>query len=434
MLISVIQPVDTWGWVCLALSVLLLGVSAFVSMSETAFFALSPSDKETLQESDNKRDKVALELLQKPQQLLATLLITNNFVNIAITLLLAYFTSTAFNFGASQLLEFLVETIIITFLLLLFGEITPKVYATLQPLRIVRSASHTIRALSKVLFPFSFLLTKSTSLVEHRMEHRQRSGMSMDELSQAVELTEIGTEEEKDILEGITTFGNRQASDIMHSRLDMVDIDIHQDFRQLMQVIIQSGYSRIPVYTGTSDNIKGIIYSKDLLPHLDKPRNFRWQTLIRPAYFVPESKKLDDLLAEFQENKVHLAIVVDEYGGTAGLVTLEDILEEIVGEISDEYDEEEKQYSRVADNVWLFEGKTLLNDFYKILDIEETALEEISSEVETLAGLVLEIKGDFPKRGEVITYRNFDFEIVALDKRRIKTIKVTLKETNNDEE
>ena len=199
-----------------------------------------------------------------------------------------------------------------------------------------------------------------------------------------------------------------------------------------MQVIISSGYSRIPVYAGTSDKIKGIIYSKDLLPHLDKPRNFRWQTLIRPAFFVPESKKLDDLLAEFQEHKVHLAIVVDEYGGTAGLVTLEDILEEIVGEISDEYDEEEKQYQQLSDNVWLFEGKTLLNDFYKILDIDETDFEDVSAEVETLAGLVLELKGDFPKRGETVTHDNYDFEIVALDKRRIKTIKVTVKEIKSE--
>lgn len=414
-----------WGWVALALSLLLLVVSGFVSMSETAFFSLSPTDKETLKDSDSHRDKIVVLLLAKPQQLLATLLITNNFVNIAITLLLAYFTSSAFNFGGSQLFEFLVETVIITFLLLLFGEITPKVYATIVPLKIVRFAGGTIQVLSKLLYPLSFILTRSTSLVEHRIEHRQRGAMSMDELSQAVELTEIGTEEEKVILEGVTTFGNRQVSDIMRPRMDIVDIDIRQDFHQLMQVIISSGYSRIPVYAGTSDRMRGVIYSKDLLPHLDKPRNFRWQTLMRPAYFVPESKKLDDLLAEFQEHKVHLAIVVDEYGGTAGLVTLEDILEEVVGDISDEYDEEEKQYTRLADNVWQFEGKTLLNDFYKILDIEESDFEDVATEVETLAGLVLELRGDFPKRGEVVSHGGCDFEIVALEKRRIKTIKVT---------
>ncbi|MBQ9705421.1 MAG: gliding motility-associated protein GldE [Paludibacteraceae bacterium] len=412
-------------WIALVLAVLLLGCSAFVSMSETAFFSLSPADLETLRQEENRRDRLVLRLLEKPQQLLATILVANNFVNIVITLLLAYTTSELFSFGSSKIIEFIVETVLITFLLLLFGEITPKIYATVEPLRISRFACGTLIFLEKLLYPVAILLVKSTSLVEHRMEHHG-ANLSMDELSQAVELTQIATEEEKDILEGITKFGNRQASDIMRPRLDIVDVDIRRNFKDVLHTVISSGYSRIPVYAGTSDKIKGILYSKDLLPHLDKPQNFRWQTLIRPAYFVPESKHRDDLLQEFQENKVHLAIVVDEYGGTAGLVTLEDILEEIVGEISDEYDEEEKQYTRLADNVFLFEGKTLLNDFYKIMDVDEEEFEKVSGEIETLAGLVLELKGDFPKRGEVVIYDRFEFEIVAMEKRRIKSIKVTV--------
>lgn len=421
-------PVPSTAYISLALGVLLLCVSAYVSSSETAFFSLSPQDLETLKEGTGKRDALALRLLESPQRLLATILITNNFVNIVITLLLAYFTSSIFNFGASPVLEFVVQTVLITFLLLLFGEITPKVYATVQPLLIVRFTCGGLYLLNTLLYPFATLLVKSTSIVENRMDHMQHSNISMDELSQAVELTDLATEEEKDILEGITKFGSQEVSDVMRSRLDIVDVDIKAPYKELLQIIIDSGYSRIPVYAGTSDTIKGIIYSKDLIPHLDKPANFRWQTLIRPAYFVPESKKLDDLLTEFQEHKVHLAIVVDEYGGTAGLVTLEDILEEIVGEISDEYDDEERLYTKLSDNSYLLEGKILLNDFYKALDIDEEEFNGMDTEAETLAGLLLELKGDFPKRGEKIRYANFEFEVVALDKRRIKTIKLTIHE------
>lgn len=432
LLSILITPIPVSAWVALALGILLLCCSAYISSSETAFFSLTPDDKQTLEDSEDHRSKQVQRLLEKPQQLLATILIANNFINIIITLLLAYFTSQVFDFGATKWLEFLVETVVITFLLLLFGEITPKVYATLQPLKIARFSSTGLIVLNHILYPLSLILMKSTSIVENRMEHHQHGNISMDELSQAVELTDIATEEEKDILEGITKFGNIQVSDIMHPRIDIVDVDIKSNYAELLQVITKSGYSRIPVYAGTNDTIKGIIYSKDLIPHLDKPQNFRWQTLIRPAYFVPESKKLDDLLSEFQENKVHLAIVVDEYGGTSGLVTLEDILEEIVGEISDEYDEEEKQYTRIADNVYLFEGKTLLNDFYKIFDIDPDDFSKIDSEVETMAGLVLELKGDMPKRGDVVSYANYEFEVVALEKRRIKTIKLTIKDETKD--
>jgi len=415
------------AWIALAAGILLLFVSAYMSMSETAFFSLTPTQIDELKKSDTKRDRMVLDLLKKPQRLLATILVGNNFVNIIITLLFAYATAAAIPDHIAPVWVFLIETVLITFLLLLFGEITPKVYASVEPVKMAKLTAGGMRILSKVFAPLSFLLVKSTSIVERRMEKYSHSNLSMDELSQAVELTDIATEEEKGILEGITKFGNRCVSDVMHSRLDIVDVDIKANFKELLSVIISSGYSRIPVIAGTSDTIKGVVYSKDLLPHLDKPQNFRWQTLIRPAYFVPESKHLDDLLQEFQQNKIHLAIVVDEYGGTSGLITLEDILEEIVGEISDEYDDEEKQYTRLNENTYLFEGKILLNDFYKVLDIPETEFERVAGEAETLAGLVLELKGDFPKRGETVKYGKYEFEVVALDKRRIKTIKLIVK-------
>ncbi len=426
LLAITLNTVTPAAYLSLAVGALLLCVSAFVSASETAFFSLSPSDKEMLESSQQRRDVCIRTLLQQPQRLLATILITNNFVNIVITLAFAYATSAFFDFGGSEVVEFLVETVIITFLLLLFGEITPKVLASTNPLRMARFTCMGLQVLSKVLYPFALALMKSTSIVEHRMEKHSHGNISMEELSQAVELTEVDTEAEKDILEGITKFGTRQVSDIMHPRMDIVDVDIKADYKQLLDIIISSGYSRIPVYAGTNDKIKGVIYSKDMIPYLDKPKTFRWQALIRPVYIVPMSKHLDDLLAEFQEHKVHLAIVVDEYGGTAGLVTLEDVLEEIVGEISDEYDEEEKQYTQIDENTYLFEGKTLLNDFYKITDTDEGAFDRVSTEVETLAGLVLELRGDFPQQGEKISYENYDFDVVAVDNRRIKTIKVTI--------
>ena len=263
---------------------------------------------------------------------------------------------------------------------------------------------------------------------------KTRNNISMDELSQALELTSDTEDDEKDMLEGIIKFGNIQVADIMRSRVDIVSVEIKSSYKELMQMIVESGYSRIPVFSENHDNIKGLIYSKDLLPHLDKPDNFRWQTLIRPAYFVPESKKIDDLLKEFQETKVHLAIVVDEYGGTSGLVTLEDILEEIVGDISDEYDDEEKMYVKVDDTTYVFEGKILLNDFYKVTDIDESVFEKVTEDVETLAGLVLELKGEIPKKGDKVNMGLYEFEVVAVDNRRINKIRFHVNEDRKDKE
>lgn len=427
------QPLSFSAYVSLILGILLLFCSAFVSASEVAFFSLEPQDVDELRQKDNTNANSVLKLLEYPQKLLATILISNNFVNVAIIILITYFSTSLFDFSMAPIWGFVIQTIVITFLLLLFGEIMPKVYATQYPMKMALFAASTLLTLEKVLSPFVALLVKSSAIM-NTDKVKTRNNISMDELSQALELTSDTEEDEKDMLEGIIKFGNIQVADIMRSRVDIVSVEIKSSYKELMRVIVESGYSRIPVFAENHDNIKGLIYSKDLLPHLEKPDNFRWQTLIRPAYFVPESKKIDDLLKEFQETKVHLAIVVDEYGGTSGLVTLEDILEEIVGDISDEYDDEEKLYVKVDDDTYVFEGKILLNDFYKITDIDESVFEKVTEDVETLAGLVLELKGEIPKKGDKVNMGPYEFEVVAVDNRRINKIRFHVNEDRKDKE
>ncbi len=417
-----------------ALSLLLLIVSALISASEVAFFSLEPKTIQELNESNKKQHKNLLRLLRNPHKLLATILIGNNFVNVAIILLLTYATATVINFDNAPVLGFIFQTIFITFLLLLFGEITPKVYATQFSLKVAAFTSSMLMFIQAVLYPFINILVSSTTRVNTKMARHVRSNISMDELSQALELTSRSSDEDTEILEGIIKFGNIHVIDIMTSRVDMIDVDIKTSYKKLLGIIIQCGYSRLPVYSGTHDNIKGILYSKDLLPHLDKPDTFRWQTLIRPAYYVPETKKIDDLLNEFQKNKVHLAIVVDEYGGTSGLVTLEDILEEIIGDISDEYDDEEQLFTKIDNHTFIFEAKIQLNDFFKIEEIEENDFSKISGDAETLAGLILELKGEIPRKNERLDYNKYVFEIMAVDNRRIKKVKLFIKGTNIDVE
>ncbi len=427
------QPLSFSAYVSLILGILLLFCSAFVSASEVAFFSLEPQDVDELKQKENTNANNVLKLLEYPQKLLATILISNNFVNVAIIILITYFSTSLFDFSMSPVLGFVIQTIVITFLLLLFGEIMPKVYATQYPMKMALFAASTLLTLEKILSPFVALLVKSSTIM-NADKVKTRNNISMDELSQALELTSDTEDDEKDMLEGIIKFGNIQVADIMRSRVDIVSVNIKSSYKELMQMIVESGYSRIPVFAENHDNIKGLIYSKDLLPHLDKPDNFRWQTLIRPAYFVPESKKIDDLLKEFQETKVHLAIVVDEYGGTSGLVTLEDILEEIVGDISDEYDDEEKMYVKVDDTTYVFEGKILLNDFYKVTDIDESVFEKVTEDVETLAGLVLELKGEIPHKGDKVHMGPYEFEVVAVDNRRINKIRFHVNEDKKDAE
>ncbi len=326
------------------------------------------------------------------------------------------------DFSAVPALGFVLETILLTFLLLLFGEIMPKIYAQKNSLKFVRFSAPVLNRLEQFCRPLSRLLVSSTSFV-NRSIGRKKYDLSVDQLSKALELTADEIPEEKEMLAGIIKFYNKTADEIMTSRLDIEDIDIKLNFREVIDFILQSGYSRIPVYAGSEDNIKGILYIKDLLPYIDKPGTFRWQSLIRPAYFVPETKKIDDLLEEFRTNKIHMAIVVDEFGGTSGIVTMEDILEEIVGDISDEYDEDEQQYIRLADGSLIFEAKIPLTDFFRVIAADEADFGKLTEDVETLAGLLLEIKGDFPVRREVIIYNDYRFQVLEIDHRRILKVK-----------
>lgn len=424
-------PVSISGIIALITSILFLGISAIISASEIAFFSLDPQSLSEISSSDSKSDHKVLKLVENPQRLLATILIGNNFVNVSLIILLSYFTNSVISFENSPVLGFIFQTIIITFLILLFGEITPKIYAAQFTKITAQKTVNIIYSLEKIFGPFVNILVNSTSIVNTRLSRINRNNISMDELSHALELTSNSKDEDTDMLEGIIKFGNIHVIDIMTSRVDMVDINIKTPYNQLLDSIIKFGYSRIPVYSGNRDNIKGILYAKDLLAHIDKPANFRWQSLIRPAFYVPETKKIDDLLSEFQQNKVHLAIVVDEYGGTSGLVTLEDILEEIVGDISDEYDEDEQLFSKIDNHTFIFEAKIQLNDFFKIDEIEENDFIKITNEVETLAGLILEIKGEMPLKNERIGYDRYVFEILSADNRRIKKVKLYIKEEYN---
>ncbi len=415
-------------------SLLLLFVSAIISASEVAYFSLGQQTISELADNKNVNAQKAYKLIENPQRLLATILITNNLVNVTIVLLLAYATSAVLDFSSAPFAGFIFQTIVVTFLLLLFGEILPKLFASQKALSVSIFTAPFLLVLSRFFSPVINLLINTTNIVNHKLTRHHHRNISKDELSQALELTSDSSDEDKEILEGIIRFGDKRVVDIMTSRIDMVDFDLKMNYKQLLEKVIEAGYSRIPVYAESRDNIKGVLYAKDLLTHLDKPANFRWQSLIRSAFYVPETKMIDDLLGDFQRNKVHLAIVVDEYGGTSGLVTLEDILEEIVGDISDEYDEEEKLFSKIDNHTFVFEAKIQLNDFFKLDEIDAGLFEKISGEVETLAGLILEIKGEMPTKGERFDYEHYVFEIMAADNRRIKKVKLYIKNDPREEE
>jgi gliding motility-associated protein GldE len=406
------------------LACLLLIVSGFASGSEIAFFSLSPTDLNALDPDGDKRDRQIMDLRKDSERTLATILITNNLVNVTIIMLCNYFFAHVVDFGQAVWLQFLVITVLLTFLLLLFGEIIPKVYCGQHALAVCRSFAGIIMGLRRLFYPLSTVLIRSGMLAE-KVVQTESHVLSVDDLEQALELTDkTELKDEQNMLEGIVRFGDETAKEIMTSRQDVVDLDFRSSFTEVLHCIVENNYSRIPVYQDSIDNVRGILYIKDLLPYLGKPATFRWQSLIRPPYFVPETKKIDDLLREFQANKVHIAIVVDEFGGTSGIVTLEDILEEIVGEINDEYDEEERNFIRIGANTYIFEGKTLLSDFYKVLKLDDDTFEAIEGDADTLAGLMLELKGDFPAIHEKLVYNNFTFEILELDERRISKVKV----------
>lgn len=412
-----------------ALAAILLIFSGFASGSEIAFFSLSPQDLSELDPDKNPTDQKIQMLREDSERTLATILITNNFVNVTIIMLCNFVFGRVVDFGGAVWLQILCITVLLTFLLLLFGEIMPKIFARQNPLAFCRRITGPLLLMRKIFWPVETVLLHSGILAEKVVKQDNRV-LSVDDLEQALELTDKNEiKEEESMLQGIIRFGDETAKEVMTSRQDVVDLDIKSSFQDVLNCIVENNYSRIPVYQDNSDNIRGVLYIKDLLPHLSKPATFRWQSLIRPPYFVPETKKIDDLLREFQDNKVHIAIVVDEFGGTSGIVTLEDILEEIVGEINDEYDEEERNYTKLNQNTYVFEGKTLLTDFCKILGISDEEFEEVEGDADTLAGLLLELKGDFPVVHEKFYYKNYQFEILEIEGRRIAKVKVIVKET-----
>ncbi|MEI8113913.1 MAG: gliding motility-associated protein GldE [Bacteroidia bacterium] len=419
-------PITTAVAVSLVVIVILLACSALVSGSEVAYFSLSPSEIHKIAGGATKRHFYLLKNLESPEQLLATILVANNFVNVGVVILSSFSVNEMIDFSNEKILGFIVQVIVISFIILLFGEITPKVYTTRHAMKFALFVSVPMFYLTKVLKPVNYLLIYSTSFLNNRI-HSYNQHISVDELSQALELTSrTDLKEDQEMLKGIVEFGNKNVVEIMRSRVDVVSADIEFGFSKIMTLITETGFSRIPVYSETFDNIKGILYIKDLLPHAHKGDSFHWQSIIRPPFFVPETKKIDNLLEDFQKNKVHMAVVVDEYGGTSGIVTLEDILEEIVGEISDEFDDEEKFYTKISENKYLFDGKTLLNDFYKVTGLDDTVFDGAKGEADTLAGLILELKGEIPVKNDTISYTNYVFTIEAVDNRRIKQIKVEI--------
>ncbi|MDP5199321.1 gliding motility-associated protein GldE [Flavobacterium sp. DG2-3] len=405
---------------------ILLFLSAIVSGAEVALFSLSQQDIDDSLNDNPAKGKIISNLLDKPKKLLATLLVANNFFNIGVVILFAYMGQNIFVNVSSPAFKFTLEVIVVTFLILLFSEVLPKVYASRNSIRFAKRVAYPLAFLDKVLSPISLPMRAVTLYLQHKLG-KQKNNFSINQLSQALELTDsegTSTEEQK-ILEGIVSFGNTDTKQVMSPRIDIFALEISETFAEIYPKIIETGFSRIPVYRDNIDQIEGVLFVKDLLPHIDK-EEFDWTSLIREAFFVPENKKLDNLLKDFQSLKSHLAIVVDEYGGTSGLVSLEDVIEEIVGDISDEFDDENLNFSQIDENNFLFEGKINLKDFYRIVDVDEDVFESHKGEAETLAGFILEILGNFPKKDQKVPFENCIFTVETVDKKRVKQIKVTI--------
>lgn len=407
---------------------LLLLCSALISGAEVALFSLTKTDIDNASEKYPKQITLIMSLLKRPKKLLATILVANNFLNIAVIILFSYLGQFLFNSIDSTIVRFLLEVVTATFLILLFGEIIPKIYASRNSMKFSIFMARPLKALDFVFYPISMPLRYVTIKIQNKLG-KQKSNISVDQLSQALELTndEDTTKEEQQILQSIVSFGNTDTKQVMRPRMDIFAVNIAANFSSVMSEIITNGYSRIPVYEENIDKIVGVLYVKDLLPHINN-NNFEWQTILRKPFFVPENKKLDDLMQEFQQKKVHLAIVVDEYGGTSGVVSFEDIIEEIVGDISDEYDDDDINFTKIDDNNYRFDGKTQLKDIYKILDLDNTThFEAKKGEAETIAGFILELSGGFPKIGSKINFENYVLTTEAIEKKRIKQIKFTIK-------
>ncbi len=409
--------------VALVVALLALVVSGFVSGSEIAYFSLTNAQCEELDETPSGPG--VRRLLERPERLLATILIANNLVNVTIVVLCNFALGPVFE-GMPAVWSFVLQTVILTFLILLFGEIMPKIYASNYPMQWARFAVGGISFFMKLFSPLSGVLVQSSGLVK-RFVNKHTDSVTADELSTALDITDVKAGDDKEILQGIIKFGDTAASEVMTPRIDITGLDVDMTFDQVMQVVVDSGYSRLPVYDGTQDNIRGVLYSRDLLPYVGRrAEGFDWLTLLREPYYVPESRMIDDLLEDFRKLKIHMAIVVDEFGGTQGIVTMEDVLEEIVGDIDDEYDEPEATYKRLRDNTYVFEGRTLLTDFFRITGLDETDYEAVTEDAETLAGMLLAIKGDFPKDKEPLVYGRCRFLVLDVTDHRITEVRVKI--------
>ena len=415
--------------IAMVTALLLLILSGFVSASETSFFSLSPEELKHISDDDSPRCRRAASLLSDSERLLATILTANNLVNVALILLMDLALSQMLVFGV-EWVEFLVLTVILTFILLLFGEIIPKLYSAHNSLSFSLRAAPMLSVLTVLLHPVSSLLMRSKVLSD-RVQSKKNINISVDQLEHALELTDSeDIQDEHQLLEGVIRFGDETVVDIMTSRIDMIMLDIKAGYGEVIRCIRENFYSRVPVYSGTSDNIKGILYIKDLLPYLEKGDGFRWQSLIRPAFFVPETRKIDDLLHDFQTGRIHMAIVVDEFGGTSGLVTLEDVIEEILGEINDEFDDDSVSYRKTGPDTYVFEGKTLLSDFFRIIGLDEDDYSQFVGEADTLAGFLLELKGDFPKKDEELVCKDLILKVMEKKERRLSGIRVTVRHSD----
>ena len=416
-----IPAMSTAQIVSLSLAIIALVISGFVSGSEISFFSLTPVQCDELEESSSVER--VMRLLSVPERLLATILIINNLVNVTIVVLCNFALGPIFS-GMSAVWSFILQTVLLTFLILLFGEILPKLYANSNNLAWAKMAAPVLEAGVKLFYPLSSVLVKSSGIVK-KVVTKENTAVTTDDLSQALEIAQVTDGDNKDMLEGILKFGDTTASEVMTPRVDVTGLDVDDDFAEVMKVVIESGFARLPVYENSMDNIKGVLYSRDLLPYIGRTKEeFEWQKLMREPYFVPESRMIDDLLEDFRSRRVHLAIVVDEFGGTQGIVTLEDVLEEIVGDIDDEYDVEEKNYRRLPDDTYIFEGKTLLNDFFRVTDLDEDDYSSVTEDCETLAGMLLAIKGDFPKEKESIVYGRCRFLVLSIHQHRIVNVRV----------
>jgi gliding motility-associated protein GldE len=422
-----VNSVSVTDIISLVVALVLLFLSGLVSAAEVSFLSLKDEELNNSDEPEKKSMTRIMKLLESRQKFNAIIQIGHIFSGVGFVIILSSLTRKFFKDEEVNLV-FILSLTGIALLLLLTGFIIPRIYANGNKLKVAAHTAPVLLFLSDLFAPLIKLLTKTTVALNKKLAPHYKSNISIDELSHALELSSDNNDENTELLEGIIKFGNIQVVDIMTSRLDIVDVNIKTPYKKLLKIIIDSGYSRIPVYTENRDTIKGILYGKDLLPYLDKPDNFRWQSLIRQAYYVPETKKIDDLLSEFQQNRIHLAIVVDEYGGTSGLVTLEDIIEEIVGDISDEYDDDEKLFTKIDNHTFIFEAKIQLNDFFKIDEIDEEDFKDLVNEVETLAGLILELKGEIPSKNDRLDHKRYVFEILAVDNRRVKKIKLYIKD------